>query len=215
MSPKQQREMWVPKGAWWALPAKNSLDRATATLPRLMYERMDDLSLDYTILYPSMGLRALCFPGILESDVRRAMCRALNTLHADIYREYADRMTPAAVIPMRTPEEALAEMEHAVRVLGLKVLMFADHVIRPIPGIHRDHPEYWFATNRMDTFGLESDYDYDPVWAKAVELGVAVTAHSDTWAGAPVGLFHRTSTTTSGTSPPPERRCASPSSWAG
>jgi hypothetical protein len=30
----------------------------------------------------------------------------------------------------------------------------------------------------VDTFGPESPYDYDPVWAKCVELGVAPTFHS-------------------------------------
>jgi hypothetical protein len=30
----------------------------------------------------------------------------------------------------------------------------------------------------QDTFGLDSPYDYDPFWAKCVELGVAPTSHS-------------------------------------
>lgn len=37
---------------------------------------------------------------------------------------YAARMTPAAVIPMHTPEEALAELDHVVE-LGLKAVSFA------------------------------------------------------------------------------------------
>ncbi|MCH8190088.1 MAG: amidohydrolase, partial [Chloroflexi bacterium] len=31
---------------WWNLPAKNSLDRATAALPKLMYERLDEMGID-------------------------------------------------------------------------------------------------------------------------------------------------------------------------
>ena len=31
-------------------------------------------------------------------------------------------MTPAAVIPMHTPDEAIAELEHVVGTLGLKVI---------------------------------------------------------------------------------------------
>jgi hypothetical protein len=29
-----------------------------------------------------------------------------------------------------------------------------------------------------DVLGLDSEYDYDPVWAKCVELGIAPTFHS-------------------------------------
>ena len=32
--------------------------------------------------------------------------------------------------------------------------------------------------HRLDTFGVDSAYDYDPVWAKCVELGVAPVFHS-------------------------------------
>jgi hypothetical protein len=32
------------------------LDRATAMLPRLMYERLDDLGIDFSVVYPTAGL---------------------------------------------------------------------------------------------------------------------------------------------------------------
>ena len=51
---------------------------------------------------------------------------------ADYFREYADRMTPAACIPMHTPQEAIAELEFAVKELGLKAMMMAGHVQRPV-----------------------------------------------------------------------------------
>src|SRR5690606_30022494 len=31
---------------------------------------------------------------------------------------------------------------------------------------------------RLDHFGLDSEYDYDPFWAKCIELGVAPVSHS-------------------------------------
>ena len=40
-------------------PTKNTLDRATAMLPRLMYERLDDLGLDFAVVYPTAGPRLL------------------------------------------------------------------------------------------------------------------------------------------------------------
>jgi hypothetical protein len=87
-------------------------------------------------------------------------------------------MTPAAVIPMHTPEMAIEEAEYAVRVLGLKAILIAGYVTRPIPRIHREHPELLPVVNWLDTYGLDSEHDYDPFWAKCVELGVAPVSHS-------------------------------------
>ena len=44
-------------------------------------------------------------------------------------------MTPAAVVPVHTPQEAIEEATYAVRELGLKVIMIANHVRRPVPGL--------------------------------------------------------------------------------
>ena len=82
------------------------------------------IGLDFTVLYPTLGLS---FPHIENEELRRATCRALNTFHADYFREYADRMTPAACIPMHTPQEAIEELEYTVRELGLKAIMMAGH----------------------------------------------------------------------------------------
>jgi hypothetical protein len=77
-----------------------------------------------------------------------------------------------------TPQEAIEEMEYAVKVLGLKVCMVAAYVLRPIPAVARQAPAVAHAARWLDTFGLDSAYDYDPVWAKCVELQVAPTFHS-------------------------------------
>ena len=41
-------------------------------------------------------------------------------------------MTPAAIIPMHTPEEAIAELEFAVKQLGYKVAMLGSLMDRPV-----------------------------------------------------------------------------------
>ena len=51
----------------------------------------------------------------------------------EIFREYADRMVPVAVIPMHTPQEAIEELEYAVQTIGLKAVMMAGHVVAPDP----------------------------------------------------------------------------------
>ena len=55
-----------------------------------------------------------------------------NAMVSELYREHADRMTPAASIPMFTPAEAIEELEYAVNQLGLKVAMIASLVHRPL-----------------------------------------------------------------------------------
>ncbi len=160
--------------AWWTVPTRNTVDRASASLPKLLYQRLDDLGIDFSVLYPTLGNE---MPQIEDAELRRVACRAFNTYQADMFAGFGDRLTPAAVIPMFTPQEAIEELEHAVKTLGAKVAAFY-RVIRREPGRHRDNPDVTLPANRFDTFGLDSDYDYDPVWAKFVELGVPATSHS-------------------------------------
>ena len=161
---------------WWLAPTKNGLDRATAMIPRLLDERLDDLGLDFCALYPSGGLG---YPRLPDEELRRVCCRAYNKYVADTYGPYSSRMTPAALIPLHNPEEGIEEMEFAVRELGLKVAMIAGHVRRPIGKVRREHPgavaEYgsWY-----DVFGEDSEYDYDPFWAKSIELGMPLATHT-------------------------------------
>ncbi len=175
LSPEERFDRRTTRPPWWALPAQNTLDRATATLPQLLRERLDDMGIDFSVLYPTMGLGLI---RLEDDELRQAVCRALNAFHADIFRDHADRMTPAATIPMHTPEEALAELDYAVTELGMKSIMINGVIRRPIPAAARAGEEaarhaYW-----IDPLALDSAYDYDPVWAKCVELHVAPTAHS-------------------------------------
>jgi predicted TIM-barrel fold metal-dependent hydrolase len=167
VSPGERLERRITRPPWWGVAMKNTLDRATASMPKLLYQRLDEIGLDFTVLYPTMGLAA---PDMRNEEMRQATCRAFNIYHARIFREYSDRMTPAACIPMHTPQEAIEELEYAVRTLGMKAVMMAGYVARSVPA----HP----AGRWLDTFCLDSAYDYNPVWAKCVELGVPPTFHS-------------------------------------
>src|SRR5438552_28317 len=60
---------------------------------------------------------------------------------------------------------------------GLQAIMFPAGVARPVPAIHRAHPELFPRVHWLDTYGLDSAHDYDPVWAKCRELGFAVAFH--------------------------------------
>src|SRR5215510_9214384 len=160
--------------SWWAFPTENALDRATAMLPQLLYERMVGIGLDFAVVYPTL---ALLFPAMRDPELRSAAYRAYNLMAADLFRGLEDRLIPAACIPMHTPEEALAELEVVVNQLGLKALMFASLVRRPIAAALKNGITNRYAT-WLDTLGLDSQYDYDPVWAKCVELKVTPTFHT-------------------------------------
>jgi predicted TIM-barrel fold metal-dependent hydrolase len=175
MSVEKRRHAWATRPAWWGLPTVNSLDRASGFLPRLLAERLDDLGIDFAVLYPSSGI---VIPEIKDAELRQIGCRAFNTFHAELYREYTDRLTPAAIVPMHTPREAIEELEHCVDELGLKAVMISGHVTRPIPWVHQAHPELDGVVERIDTLALDSDFDYDPVWAKCQELGVSPASHA-------------------------------------
>ncbi len=170
-----RRDKRISQFPWWGVPARNTLDRATAMIPRLMHQRLADMGMDFAVVYSTGG--SLFAPFLRDEEVRRAACCAFNIFLADTFREFADRLTPAAVVPMHTPDEAIAELEH-VKELGLKVIMMASLIRRPVPEVARKAPEYLRYALWMDVLGLDSDYDYDPVWRKCIELGLAPTFHS-------------------------------------
>jgi hypothetical protein len=100
-------------------------------------------------------------------------------MNAEMFRPYAARMTPAALVTMHTTEEAIEEATYAVRELGFKVIMIANHVRRPVPAAAREvRDPAAHARQYVDSLGIESPHDYDPFWARCAELKVAVTAHS-------------------------------------
>ena len=176
MDPPTLRNAGLFRMTWWGFPAANTLDRATTTLPRLLHERLDEFGLDFAVLYPTYGLGAMSLD---DEASRKAAVRAYNRYYAETTAGLYDRLAPVAVIPMHTPEEAIAELEFATRTLGFKSVVLAGHVKRPLPpnpgGSAADVPR---GAHWLDTFGLDSPHDYDPVWAKCIELGGVATFHS-------------------------------------
>ena len=62
---------------------------------------------------------------------------------------------------MHTPEEAVAELEYAVNVLGFKAVLCAGYVQRPFDALAGKDPEVSAYAFWLDQFGLDSTYDYD------------------------------------------------------
>lgn len=164
---------WNAMPSWWGWQAENTLDRATAHLPQLLYERLDEFGIDVSILYPSMTLSYL---EMYDEDLAALRCRAANRYLSRLFAGKEDRCIVGALVPMTDPKTAIGELEYAVRDLGFKTAVFAGHARRALgDAAVRDRGGLPY---RLDTFGVDSTFDYDPLWAKCIELGVAPVFHS-------------------------------------
>ena len=147
--------------AWWG-PPSDARDRAAIYAPKLLHERLPELGFDFSIAYPSLGLGMVSHP---DDDLRPAVCRALNQYNADSVSSLGDRITIPACIPMQTVAEALDELDYAVGVLGMRCVMLSGTVR---------------GAGRPVLIGLDDQPDYDPVWQRCIDLGVAATFHAGT-----------------------------------
>ena len=129
LSIAERRQRGIAMEGYWGRQSTNTRDRATAMMPRMLYDRLDELGIDFGIVYPTAGLG---IPRIEDDETRRAVIRGFNIVTADYFREFSDRLTPAAVIPMHTPEEAIEELEFVTKQLGSKVGMFGSGIARPL-----------------------------------------------------------------------------------
>jgi hypothetical protein len=143
-------------------------------LPALLAERLPELGIDFALIYPSFGLT---INTIADDDLHRAAARAYNVMTAEMFAPFGQRFAPVAIVPARTPQQALEELEHAVGSLGYKAIMLRGNQERPIPSA-AEGIEPQKAAWYCDNIALDSPYDYDPFWRRCVELKVAVTQHS-------------------------------------
>jgi predicted TIM-barrel fold metal-dependent hydrolase len=174
---EDRRRLHVSARPVWWTPG-DTVDYATVAMPALYHERLQEAGIDFAVMYPSRGLRIL---SLEPADTRVALCRFYNEYVAEIYGPYRDRISPVAIIPMNTPAEGVAGLEHAVS-LGLKAVLIPSFIWRPIPAFADAPPQYRARLQRVDNYGLDSDYDYDPFWAKAAELNLPVACHTSGFA---------------------------------
>src|SRR5579859_7368799 len=71
LTPEERRERRITRPGFWSVPTRRAEDLATTILPRLLYDRMEEIGLDYTVLYPGMGIGAI---HMSEPELRRAAC---------------------------------------------------------------------------------------------------------------------------------------------
>src|SRR5437016_9817197 len=110
-TPEERQHGRLRRTIWWGVTT-NTLDKATALLPALLNERLPELGIDFALIYPSFGLT---INGVAQEDLHRAAVRAYNMMTADMFAPFAARFAPVAILPARTPDQAIEELEYAVR----------------------------------------------------------------------------------------------------
>jgi predicted TIM-barrel fold metal-dependent hydrolase len=175
LSPAERRRQRVMKPPWWTRPMRVAEDRAASCFPRYLRSRMDELGCDVSVIYPSTGL---AFFQLRSEELRRGACRALNRYHRDAFDGCTDRLVPVAAVPAATPDEAIEELEHAVLELGYRAVVIPSYIPRGVPGFEDADQDTRRWATWIDTYGIDSDFDYDPFWQRCVDLGVSVGTHS-------------------------------------
>ncbi len=178
LTPEQRAAQRSVRPPWWALPTKNTYDLATVSPPGLLHERLGESGTDYAVLFPNVSTFAT---HVGKADLRRALIRAVNAYHADVYR--AVRRPPHACRGHPAAHAGGGRRRARVRraaSLGLKVALIPGNLRRPIRSVaekypSRHHPDVARHANWLDTFGVDSEHNYDPFWAKAVELRTVPT----------------------------------------
>lgn len=174
-TPAERARKHLTKSPWWTRPMRDARDRAAASFPRYLRERMDEFGCDVSVIYPSTALAFLQLP---DAELRVGACRAVNRYHRDAFEGCTDRLIPVAAVPAHTPQEGITELEYAVGELGYRAVCIPSYIPRPVPGFERadDDTKRWAFW--VDTYGVDSDYDYDPFWRRCIELGVSPGMHT-------------------------------------
>jgi predicted TIM-barrel fold metal-dependent hydrolase len=116
---------------------------------------MDTEGIDVAVLFPTRGLYALASNEI-EPDFAAAIARGYNDWLADFCSEDPSRLLGAAMVTPHNVEAAFAETRRMVEEHGFKAIF-----MRPNPvGGRNWHDSY-----------------YDPLWAEADRLSIAVGFH--------------------------------------
>jgi predicted TIM-barrel fold metal-dependent hydrolase len=163
------------RGFWWGVPSgPHTADRAMAQLPRYFRSKLDELGIDFAHCYTTRGLSHIY---LSDETLRRTSCRALNMLYAEMFADVRDRLRPVAVIPTYTPQEAIEELEFAVKELGHKAIQIGTELRGPArPATGKD--PFLQPTQSTRSIVMDSPYDYDPFWRKCIELKVTPVCHT-------------------------------------
>jgi hypothetical protein len=70
MTPAERTERRIAQPNFWNCQGENTLDRATAVMPKLLYERLGEIGTDFAAIYPTAGVG---LPRIKDDETRHAV----------------------------------------------------------------------------------------------------------------------------------------------
>lgn len=120
--------------------------------------RLADLDRDGVwgeVMYPNLAF--FCIHLMRHAQAQAACCRIYNDWLAETFLGVSPRFCPVAILPMLEVADACAELERAAE-LGFHAALLPCHV---------DHRPY-------------NDPAYEPLWARAADLGLPFTFHAGT-----------------------------------
>src|SRR5258705_13447887 len=91
-------------------------DQRAPVGPKGWLEFLDDVGIDWTVLYPTI---ALAYGKIVSLDYAVEVTRAYNNWLHQTYLQFSPRFKGMAIIPMQDPEEAVKELRRVVTELGM------------------------------------------------------------------------------------------------
>lgn len=125
------------------------------TTPEGMLRAMDVEGVDLAVVFRTLAAHLIAFDDI-DPHLAAALCRAFNRWLADFCSSAPDRLKAGAQVPIQDIDVAVAEARYAVEELGAKTLVLPSHPVKELPLYDRV---------------------YDPLWAVAQDLDVAVSLH--------------------------------------
>lgn len=120
--------------------------------PQGWVEFMDEIGLEYAVLFPTTGQR---IGRLVDRDYAVGAARAYNDWLAESYLKRDSRFKGIGLLPMHDPEAALEELRRAYTELGMCGLLF------PATGVHLN-------------LGAKPLW---PLYAEAARLGCPVVVH--------------------------------------
>ena len=83
LSIEERKRRGIGMEGYWGRQTTNTRDRATAMMPRMLYDRLDEL-LHPGIIYPTAGLGIHRIP---DGETRRAVIRGFNIVTRRLFRQ--------------------------------------------------------------------------------------------------------------------------------
>src|SRR5437773_12525141 len=173
---------WGPPHAVRAVETPPQRDQRPAVGPKGWVDFLDDVGIEWTVLYPTVGLS---YGKIVSLDYAVALSRAYNDWLHETYIEFNRRFKGMAIIPMQEPEEAAKELRRAVTELGMLGAMMPSNGLAQPLGAKQFWPVYEEANNlgcclavhggAHDRFGMDHMNMYVPVHALGHPWGLTIS----------------------------------------